>query len=99
MVINTQSTIGYNNKLKKRVSPTMKLVVNGDINNIVKNVGIKHNLGRSKINLPNVGDDVTKVGGQRLTLSKFHILMMLPQTRNKFCSFDNSSRRLSVALV
>ena len=77
----------------------MKSIVNGDINNIVKNVGIKHKLGRSKIMLPNVGDDVTKVGGQRLTMSKFHNLMMLPQTQNKSCRFDNSSRRLSVAFV
>ena len=51
MVINTESTIGYNNRLK-RVEPTMKLGVNSDVNVKSKSVGIKHNLGKSKVLLP-----------------------------------------------
>ena len=51
MVINTESTIGYNNDLK-RVKPTMKLGVNSDVNILTKPVGIKHNLGKSKVKLP-----------------------------------------------
>ena len=51
MVINTESTIGYNNRLK-RVEPTMKLGVNLDVNLKTVPVGIKHNLGKSKILLP-----------------------------------------------
>ena len=50
MVINTESVIGYNNELK-RASHTMKLGVNPDINIVIKHVGIKHNLGRSKVKL------------------------------------------------
>lgn len=51
MVINTESTIGYNNKLK-RADPSMKLGVNSEINTVIKPVGIKHNLGTSKVKLP-----------------------------------------------
>ena len=51
MVINTESTIGYNNRLK-RVEPSMKLGVNSDVNSKSKPVGIKHNLGKSKLSLP-----------------------------------------------
>ena len=51
MVINTESTIGYNNRLK-RVKPSMKLGVNSDVNSKSVSVGIKHNLGKSKVLLP-----------------------------------------------
>ena len=63
MVINTESTIGYNNRLK-RVEPTMKLGVNTDVNSKSVSVGIKHNLGKSKVSLPHVVKqkvDVNKV--------------------------------------
>ena len=53
MVINTESTIGYNNRLKC-VEPTMKLGVNTDVNSKSMPVGIKHNLGKSKVSLPHV---------------------------------------------
>ena len=51
MVINTESTIGYNNRLK-RVEPSMKLGVNTDVNSKSVPVGVKHNLGKSKVSLP-----------------------------------------------
>ena len=51
MVLNTESTIGYNNRLK-RVEPSMKLGVNTDVNSKSVSVGIKHNLGESKVLLP-----------------------------------------------
>ena len=51
MVINTESTIGYNNRLK-RVEPSMRLGVNSDVNSKSGPVGIKHNLGKSKVLLP-----------------------------------------------
>ena len=51
MVISTESTIGYNNRLK-RVEPTMKLGVNTDVNSKSVPVGVKHNLGESKVLLP-----------------------------------------------
>ena len=48
MVINTESTVGYNNKLK-RATIDMKLGVNADG---TVDVGIRHNLGVSKVKLP-----------------------------------------------
>ena len=51
MVINTESTIGYNNRLK-RVELSMKLGVNTDVNLKTVPVGIRHNLGESKVLLP-----------------------------------------------
>ena len=51
MVINTESTIGYNNRLK-RVEPSMKLGVNTDVNSKSVPVGVRHNLGKSKVSLP-----------------------------------------------
>ena len=52
MVINTESTVGYNNKLK-RATTNLKLGVNSDVNaDGTVEVGIKHNLGVSKGKLP-----------------------------------------------
>lgn len=52
MVINTESTVGYNNKLK-RVTNDMKLGVNSDVNSDrTVDVGVRHNLGTSKVKLP-----------------------------------------------
>ena len=64
MVINTESTIGYNNRLK-RVEPTMKLGVNTDVNSKSVPVGIKHNLGKSKVLLPH-----TSVVKQKTTVER-----------------------------
>ena len=53
MIINTASTIGYNNKLKQAVSG-MKLGVNIEGNPDTKKAGLKHMAGGpSKINPPN----------------------------------------------
>ena len=53
MVINTESTIGYNNQLKQ-TTPDMKLGVNSDINSGTKKASIKQmDGGPSKINPPN----------------------------------------------
>ena len=51
MVINTESTVGYNNRLK-RVEPNMRLGVNTDVNVKIVPVGIKHGFGKSKVLLP-----------------------------------------------
>jgi len=50
-IINTESKVGYNNKLK-RANSNMKLGVNLDLNIEQKSVGIKYNLGTSKVELP-----------------------------------------------
>ena len=53
MIINTQSTVGYNNKLKQAVSG-MKLGVNNEVNPDTKKAALKNmESGPSKINPPN----------------------------------------------
>ena len=53
MVINTESTVGYNNKLKQAI-PGMKLGVNNAVNPGTKKAGLKlMEGGPSKINPPN----------------------------------------------
>ena len=53
MIINTESTTGYDNKLKQAI-PRMKLGVNNEVNPGTKKVGIQHmEGGPSKINRPN----------------------------------------------
>lgn len=50
LILNTQSTIGYNNSLKKADS-YMKMVVNNEINKDFRNVGVKMMSGkRDKVN-------------------------------------------------
>jgi len=51
MIINTESKLGYKNQLK-RANSNMKLGVNLDVNIEQKSVGIKHNLGTGKVELP-----------------------------------------------
>ena len=51
MVINTQSIVGYNNRLQK-ATPGVKIGINGDVNRETKGVGVVHNLAESKVKLP-----------------------------------------------
>ena len=51
LVINTESIVGYNNELQK-ADENMQFGVNVCVNEKSKAVGIKHNLGDSKVKLP-----------------------------------------------
>ena len=51
LVINTESIVGYNNELQK-ADEGMQFGVNVGVNGKSKAVGIKHNLGESKVKLP-----------------------------------------------
>ena len=53
LVINTESIVGYNNELQK-ADENMKFGVNVGVNEKSKGVGIKHNMGDSKVKLPHV---------------------------------------------
>ena len=71
LVINTESIVGYNNELQK-ASFDMRFGVNVGVNEKSKTVGIKHNLGDSKVKLPHVVDKkvepvVSKVVNKRMT--------------------------------
>ena len=54
MVVNTESVVGYNNKLKKATS-FMKIGVNSDLNIPVKRSVPKHNFGSGAVKLPHSG--------------------------------------------
>ena len=54
MVVNTESVVGYNNKLKKATS-FMKIGVNSDLNIPVKRSAPKHNFGSDAVKLPHSG--------------------------------------------
>ena len=51
MVVNTESVVGYNNKLKKATS-FMKIGVNSDLNIPVRRSAPKHNFGSGAVKLP-----------------------------------------------
>ena len=54
MVVNTESVVGYNNKLKKATS-FMRIGVNSDLNIPVRRSALKHNLGTRAVKLPHSG--------------------------------------------
>ena len=54
MVVNTESVVGYNNKLKKATS-FMKIGVNSDFNIPVRRSTPKHNFGPGAVKLPHSG--------------------------------------------
>ena len=54
MVVNTESVVGYNNKLKKATS-FMKIGVNSDLNIPVRRSVSKHNFGSGAVKLPQAG--------------------------------------------
>ena len=51
LVINTESIVGYNNELQK-ASKDMQFGVNVGVNEKSKSVGVRHNMGDSKVKLP-----------------------------------------------
>ena len=54
MVVNTESVVGYNNKLKKATT-FMSIGVNSDLNIPVRRSNQKHNLGSRAVKLPHSG--------------------------------------------
>ena len=54
MVVNTESVVGYNNKLKKATS-FMRIGVNSDLNIPVRRSAQKHNFRRGAVKLPHSG--------------------------------------------
>ena len=54
MIVNTESVVGYNNKLKK-ATRRMRIGVNSDLNIPVRRSAQKHNFGRGAVKLPHSG--------------------------------------------
>ena len=59
MVVNTESVVGYNNKLKKATT-FMRIGVNSDLNIPVRRSAQKHNFGRGAVKLPHSGVETQK---------------------------------------
>ena len=94
MVINTESTIGYNNRLK-RVEPSMKLGVNSDVNVKSKPVGIKHNLGKIKVSLPQ-----TSVVKKRVDVKKAEeVKNETPSTKPPPAKPETSKHEINLAVI
>ena len=101
MVINTESTIGYNNRLK-RVEPTMKLGVNTDVNSKSVPVGIKHNLGKSKVLLPHTSAvkkrvDVKKAAVERPKIDE--VKNETPSTKTHQDKPETSKHEINLAVI
>ena len=94
MVINTESTIGYNNRLK-RVKPSMKLGVNTDVNSKSVSVGIKHNLGKSKVSLPH-----TSVAKKKVEVTKVEeVKNETPSTKPPPAKPDTTKHEINLAVL
>ena len=74
MIIKTESIVGYNNKLN-RANSNMKLGVNLDENIEQKSVGIKHNLGTSKVQLPHTDNPKSSQSVRKSTLGSSQIIL------------------------
>ena len=61
MVVNTESVVGYNNKLKKATT-FMRIGVNSDLNIPVRRYTQKHNFGRGAVKLPHSGVETQDSG-------------------------------------
>ena len=61
MVVNTESVVGYNNKLKK-ATRRMRIGVNSDLNIPVRRSAQKHNFGRGAVKLPHSGVETRDSG-------------------------------------
>ena len=61
MVVNTESVVGYNNKLKKATT-FMRIGVNSDLNIPVRRSTQKHNLGSRAVKLPHSGVETKDSG-------------------------------------
>ena len=59
MVVNTESVVGYNNKLKKATT-FMRIGINSDLNIPVRRSTQKHNFGRGAVKLPHSGVETQK---------------------------------------
>ena len=96
MAINTESTIGYNNRLK-RVEPSMKLGVNTDVNLKTVSVGIKHNLGKSKVLLPHTSVVKKKTTAERPKIEE--VKNDTPSTKTQQAKPDTTKHEINLAAL
>ena len=68
MVVNTESVVGYNNKLKKATS-FMRIGINSDLNIPVRRSAQKHNFGSRAVKLPHSGVETQETKETRVVKS------------------------------
>ena len=69
MVVNTESVVGYNNKLKKATS-YMRIGINSDLNIPVRRSAPKHNFGSGAVKLPHSGVETQETKETRVVKSE-----------------------------
>ena len=69
MVVNTESVVGYNNKLKKATS-FMKIGINSDLNIPVRRSAPKHNFESGAVKLPHSGVETQETKETRVVKSE-----------------------------
>ena len=81
MVVNTESVVGYNNKLKKATS-FMRIGVNSDLNIPVRRSALKHNLGSRAVKLPHSGVETPETKEKQVVKSKTSEKSKTTETRD-----------------
>ena len=69
MVVNTESVVGYNNKLKKATS-FMRIGINSDLNIPVRRSAPEHNFGTGAVKLPHSGVETQETKETRVVKSE-----------------------------
>ena len=69
MILNTESVVGYNNKLKKATS-FMRIGINSDLNILVRRSTQKHNFGSGAVKLPHSGVETQETKETRVVKSE-----------------------------
>ena len=89
MVVNTESVVGYNNKLKKATT-FMRIGVNSDLNIPVRRSNQKHNLGSRAVKLPHSGVETQdSVAGAKLRTKEKQVV----KSRTKETQVSKSKTR------
>ena len=95
LLLNTQSTVGYNNKLKK-ASSEMKFGVNKSVNLDMKSVGVKRtNGGSSKIKRPTSQKTSTEVQSEATKTS----VSESESARESASASDTNHDKIKVGLI
>ena len=81
MVVNTESVVGYNNKLKKATT-FMRIGINSDLNIPVRRSALKHNLGSRAVKLPHSGVETPETKEKQVVKSKTSEKSKTTETRD-----------------
>ena len=92
MVVNTESVVGYNNKLKKATS-FMRIGVNSDLNIPVRRSAPKHNFGSGAVKLPHSGVETQETKETRVPKSDSEAGVKLRTKEKQVPKSDSDNKR------